>query len=205
MSKSMAELETILKKFGISNREYVMLIMFDAEADSIMIKKDYAPFLIEKGIVNFVEPNILLPTKECGKLLDSIKEEISSLERKKLKLDYAELTSLAEALKEIYPKGKKPGTNYYWAEGPALIVKRLQQFFAKYGHFPKDSVIEATKLYLKGYERDNTYMQLLKYFIFKDKIVAGEVQYQSELYNYLGALKDKEYVPEDENWTDNLI
>ena len=34
------------------------------------------------------------------------------------------LNLLAVRLKEIFPKGKKDGTNYYWADGVALIVRR---------------------------------------------------------------------------------
>ena len=97
------------------------------------------------------------------------------------------LIQLATRLKEIFPKGKKDGTNYYWADGVALIVRRLKLFFKKYGNtYTDEQIIQATSKYVEGFNGNYTYMRLLKYFIFKEKVgAAGEVEGDSELISYI--------------------
>ena len=41
--------------------------------------------------------------------------------------DDTKITELATQLKEMYPKGKKEGTNQFWTDGISLIVKRLNE------------------------------------------------------------------------------
>lgn len=98
-----------------------------------------------------------------------------------------QLTELASALKEIFPKGKKDGTNYYWAEGVALITRRLKLFFKKYGNtYTNDQIIQAATKYVQSFNGNYQYMKLLKYFIFKEKLnVSGEAEGESELINYI--------------------
>ena len=97
------------------------------------------------------------------------------------------LIQLATKLKEIFPKGKKDGTNYYWADGVALIVRRLKLFFKKYGNkFTDEQIIQAAEKYVQGFNGNYQYMRLLKYFIFKEKVGAnGEVEGDSELISYI--------------------
>lgn len=97
------------------------------------------------------------------------------------------LIQLATRLKEIFPKGKKDGTNYYWADGVALIVRRLKLFFRKYGDtYTDEQIVKAAEKYVQGFNGNYTYMRLLKYFIFKEKVgAAGEVEGDSELINYI--------------------
>ena len=60
----------------------------------------------------------------------------------------------------------------------------------KYGEYTDEQVIEATKAYVASFNGNYTYMQLLKYFIWKNKVtgeevvrgrVVGEVERQSQL------------------------
>lgn len=97
------------------------------------------------------------------------------------------LLILANKLKEIFPKGKKPGTNYYWADGAALIVRRLKLFFKKYGNlYTDEQILEAAKKYVEGFNGNYHYMRLLKYFIFKEQVGAnGEIEGTSELISYI--------------------
>lgn len=97
------------------------------------------------------------------------------------------LEALAKRLKEVFPKGKKDGTNYYWADGMALIVRRLKLFFKKYGNqFTDEQIINAAEKYVQGFNGDYRFMRLLKYFIFKEKVgAAGEVEGDSELISYI--------------------
>ena len=99
-------------------------------------------------------------------------------------------TQLAEKLREIFPAGKKPGYAYTWRDSPSCIADRLKKFFMKYGEYSDEQVIEATKAYVASFNGNYTYMQLLKYFIWKNKVtgeevvrgrVVGEVERQSQL------------------------
>lgn len=100
-----------------------------------------------------------------------------------------ELDELAIRLKKIYPKGKKEG-RWYWADSPELIKERLKKFFVKYGRFSAEEIIDATERYVKD-KQDQEDMRLLKYFMFRDKRVDGEVVATSDLLNYI-KLKDEE-------------
>lgn len=112
--------------------------------------------------------------------------------------------NLASQLKDLFPKGKKPGTNYYWAEGVALIVRRLKIFFKKYGtEFTDDQIIEATRKYVQGFNGDYQYMRLLKYFIFKEKVgVGGDVEGDSELISYIENAGQEDDLKQD--WTSTI-
>lgn len=114
------------------------------------------------------------------------------------------LNSLATKLKAIFPKGKKDGTNYYWAEGVALIVRRLKLFFKKYGNdFTDEQIIQATEKYVQGFNGNYQYMRLLKYFIFKEKVGAGgEIEGDSELISYIENAGQEENLRND--WTSTL-
>lgn len=115
------------------------------------------------------------------------------------------IINLAKALKELFPKGKKPGTNYYWAEGTVLITRRLKLFFKKYGnHYTNDQIINATKAYLESFNGDYMYMKLLKYFIFKEKLgAAGDIEGESELLNYIENANQVDELKND--WVSTLV
>jgi hypothetical protein len=107
---------------------------------------------------------------------------------------------LAEKLREIFPAGKKPGYAYTWRDSPSCIADRLKKFFLKYGDYPDDRIIQVTKDYVASFNGNYTYMQLLKYFIWKNKTtgeqvvrgrVVGEVEKQSQLAAWLEDTPDK--------------
>lgn len=129
------------------------------------------PYLTQKG-VNAVE-DIFLKSEFTDK------KENNNLEK------------LAESLRELYPKGKKPGTAYMWRDSTAYIVKRLQAFEKKYGKFDQDDIIKATKKYVNSFNGNYGYMQLLKYFIFKDDT--------SQLLSYISNLDDEDDCQTDWN------
>ena len=117
------------------------------------------------------------------------------------------LEALATALKEIFPKGKKGGTNYYWTDGVPLIIRRLKLFFKKYGNsYSDDQLITATKKYVNSFNGDYRYMKLLKYFIFKEKTNSnGEIEGESDLLNYLeNADQDDLGIENNSDWTTSL-
>ena len=108
--------------------------------------------------------------------------------------DVDRYTALADKLKQIYPEGKKPGTSFFWKDSTNAIADRLKKFFLKYGDYSDEEIIDATKRYVMSFNGDYRYMQLLKYFIWKNKVtggelvegrLVGEVEKQSQLAAYI--------------------
>ena len=108
--------------------------------------------------------------------------------------------SLAEKLREVFPAGKKPGYAYTWRDSVSCIADRLKKFFMKYGEYTDEQIIEATKAYVASFNGNYTYMQLLKYFIWKNKVtgeevvggrIVGEVERQSQLAAWIEDTPDK--------------
>ena len=111
---------------------------------------------------------------------------------------------LAEQLREIFPKGKKDGTNYYWSDGVSLVMRRLNTFFLKYGDSYTDAqILNAARQYVEGFNGNYRYMRLLKYFIFKESLNANnEVEGGSELLTYIENEGQEDTLKD--NWTSTL-
>lgn len=121
--------------------------------------------------------------------------------------------NLANKLREIFPAGKKPGYAYTWRDSTSCIVDRLKKFFLKYGDYPDEEIIRATKKYVDSFHGNYTYMQLLKYFIWKNKVtgeefvngrMVGEVEKQSQLAAYLEDGEEEE-VAVKHDWDVELV
>lgn len=168
---------------GVTMDEVILLLALHNKANLKGAEKT----LIEKGLITadrneeFQQIGWRL-THKGNEVLDAV-----IVDSDKIQEPQDKLTRLATKLKEIFPKGKKDGTNYYWADGIALIIRRLKLFFKKYGNdFTESQIIQAAEKYVQGFNGDYQYMRLLKYFIFKEKIGAnGEVEGDSELINYI--------------------
>ena len=105
-------------------------------------------------------------------------------------------TEIAEAMRELYPAGKKPGTAYMWRDSTPLIAARLKKVFESNKIEPdKEAILKATKSYVDSFKGNNTYMQLLKYFILKDN--------ESQLLSYLANVDNLEEEGGSE-WTTTL-
>ena len=114
--------------------------------------------------------------------------------------------NLANKLRELFPAGKKPGYAYTWRDSTSCIVDRLKKFVMKYGNHPDEEIIAATKKYVNSFNGNYQYMQLLKYFIWKNKVtggelidgrMVGEVEKQSQLAAYL---EDTEEDTKNASW-----
>lgn len=103
-----------------------------------------------------------------------------------------ELKQLAKKMQDLFPTGKKLGTNYYWKGNVREIENKLQVFFKKYGEFPEEEIIKATENYLNAYADDKRFMQLLKYFIMKNVAKGGITETQSELLTYIENLHNND-------------
>lgn len=168
---------------GITIDEALLMLVIHNKANLEGAEKA----LIQKGLIT-AERNDLFQqvgwrlTNKGTEVLDSV---IMDSDKEQEPQD--RLIQLATKLKEVFPKGKKDGTNYYWADGVALIVRRLKLFFKKYGNkFTDEQIIQAAEKYVQGFNGNYQYMRLLKYFIFKEKVGAnGEVEGDSELISYI--------------------
>ena len=185
---------------GITIDEALLMLAIHNKADLERAEKA----LIQKGLIT-AERNDLFQqvgwrlTNKGTEVLDSV---IMDSDKEQEPQD--RLIQLATKLKETFPKGKKDGTNYYWTEGVALIVRRLKLFFRKYGNkFTDEQIIQAAEKYAQGFNGSYQYMRLLKYFIFKEKVGAnGAVEGDSELINYIENAGQEENLRDD--WTSSL-
>ena len=111
---------------------------------------------------------------------------------------------LADKMREIYPKGLKPGTNYQWRDSTAIIADRLMKLVAKHNiEFTDEEAVEATKRYIASFNGNYKYMQILKYFISKQKPVDGAPAEQNS--QFLSFLQNEEGIIENQDWTANLV
>jgi hypothetical protein len=99
------------------------------------------------------------------------------------------LTELAKKMRKEYPDGKIPGTSYYYRCNVGEVASKLKRFFLKYGNYSDDEIIAATRRFVKD-KKGDTYLPLLKYFIWKQKTVrdewgVGHVEEVSTLATYL--------------------
>lgn len=169
-------MEEILQKYGLTFTQALMLVITFRKENT----EDLIDFLKSKEFID-----------ELGFVTNAGKEAAVDLilkiypDRENSTQDNS-LNELAAKLKEIFPKGKKSGTPYYWSEGIPLITKRLKIFFKKYGNYSFEDIIGAANKYVESFNGDYTYMKLLKYFIFKDtRGVDSNIEYTSELLNFI--------------------
>lgn len=186
--------DTILSKHNLTEEEFIALIISFKDLD---IKRGNDN-LIAKGIADrdvYDNSKIVLSnnTKNLigSIIIDSDKETINKEE---------EFLDVAESLRELYPKGKKPGTTYMWKDSNTIIAQKLKTLVVKFGYkFTKEQAIDATKRYIDSFKGDYRYMQLLKYFILKTDRSIGEVR--SDFMSYIENAGQEEV---DSNWLSEI-
>lgn len=103
---------------------------------------------------------------------------------------------LADKLRELYPKGKKAGTNLQWRDSNVMICKRLKALVKKYGvSFTDEEAVEATRRYIDSFRGDYRFMQVLRYFLWKDDRISGEENSQ-----FLSYLQNEEDQDNSSDW-----
>lgn len=185
------------QKNNISLAEALLMLAIHNNADLDAAQKE----LIKKGYITADRDDLFQQvgwrlTNKGTMVIDSV---IVDSDKEQEPND--RLIQLATRLKEIFPKGKKDGTNYYWTDGVPLIVRRLQLFFKKYGNtYTDEQIIQATSKYVEGFNGNYAYMRLLKYFILKEKVgAAGEVEGDSELISYIENFGQEDTLSRDWN------
>ena len=108
---------------------------------------------------------------------------------------------LAGKLQELFPKGKKPGTNLMWRDSQAIISKKLKTVVKKYNaNFTDEQAIEATKKYVESFNGDYQFMQVLKYFICKRNNITGDET--SQFLSYIE--NDGQEDVNNDSWRDSI-
>ena len=165
---------------GLTLEEFIVLYL---NSKNIDIDKTINS-IIEKKVAgkDLFNPNAVVLSSNSRKLL----EEIILDSDKTVAKNNKRLENLAEKLRELYPEGKKQGTQYYWRDSNSVIVKKLKALVKKYGDcFTDEQAINATKKYVESFNGNYQFMQLLKYFISKNVVKGGEVEETSQLLSYI--------------------
>lgn len=171
----------------------------------------------EKVIQNMINREILVVvdhqlkiTQHWSEVLEEILADSQGGERTE-----DELKELATKMRELYPQGRmidrytgKP-TAYYFRCNTGEVSKKLKTFFARYGNFSDEDILDAEKRYIASYR--GNYQQkgfrLIKYFILKDDVKQGpDGNYVESLSPLLDFLENKEEeVINDEDWTAKIV
>lgn len=189
--------DNALKKWGLSIDEFVTLMVL---THRVNIEENFDS-LSKKGLIgknNLAEAkeDIYYPTIRGKNVIMSIVTDVSA---DGISDEYLE--DLAKSLQDVFPPGKKAGTTYYFKGSTKEIMNKLKEFIKRFGNsYTKETMVAAAKKYVEDNDfGNNTYMQLLKYFIVKNK-PNGEIM--SELASYAENLKDDVEIP---NYTERLI
>lgn len=185
--------DNVLDKASLTLEELLYLILLDLNATTEIINS-----LESKGWLH----NRHLTEESRQRLADVLnetKKEPSSEKR---------IETLAQKLMEIFPKGKKEGTAYYWRGNKKEIKDKLKKFFVYFGDVYNDmQILSAARKYVQSFNGDYRYMRLLKYFIWKNDLKrTGEgisVEQISELASYIENEGQEETV--NNSWHDDLI
>jgi hypothetical protein len=189
--------EEVLSKWDLSIQEFLFLLFNVKEGDI----NECVSSLIQKG---WVDRNLFDSTKVV--ISNNRKEDITTIlvdsEKVETKLEFEDL---ADKLREIFPKGKKPGTTYMWRDTTAVIAKKLKILVTKYNcKFTEEQAIKATQAYVNSFGGNYKYMQLLKYFILKTPTNAsGDVELRSDFMSYVDNEGHEEQLRED--WMSNMV
>lgn len=189
--------EEVLSKWDLSIQEFLFLLFNTKEGDV----NECISSLIKKG---WVDRNLFDTTKVV--ISNNKKDDIATIlidsEKTETRLEFEDL---ANKLREIFPKGKKPGTTYMWRDTTAVIAKKLKILVTKYNcRFTEEQAIKATQAYVNSFGGNYKYMQLLKYFILKTPTNAsGDVELRSDFMSYVDNEGHEEQLRED--WMSNMV
>lgn len=173
--------DSVLAKNNLTLNEYLFLL-FNARGGDV---QECIASLVTKG---WAEQDLFDETKVV--LSDNTKEDVFNVlidSDKLVENKQDDFNSLANKLREIFPRGNKAGTNYNWRGSTAEIARKLKNLVVRYGcRFTDEEAIEATKAYVASFNGDYKYMKLLKYFLLKTpRNNNGDVEIESDFMTYL--------------------
>lgn len=183
----------IINKQGISCAEYLLLL-------ALYLDTGVNPYnLLELG---YIEPLFINGNKtKKFQITESGTKTLERIDNKSFReLDTIDYNTLCKEMRELFPKGMKPGTNTPWRAPTKLIEDRLRTFFKRFGMYTEEEILDATKRYLNSYEIDDRFMRTIRYFIFKLEAKNGVQECTSDLLTYL---EDKELGDRVNNYSDD--
>lgn len=185
--------DALLEKYSLTLEEALFLILCD-----LPVTQETIESLQERG---FLIEESLTPEGESliADLLNDSKRFPSS---------DARIERLAEKLMEVFPKGKKEGTPYYWKGNKKEIKDKLKKFFVYFGNsYTDNQIVQAARMYVTSFNGDYRFMRLLKYFIWKNDIKrdaeSASVEQISELASYIENSGQESSL--GNNWMDQLV
>lgn len=197
MTYTINEEECIKKGFTVEEVHLLILLKLGADIDELLGS------MIQ-------EEKILLTDDEYYMLTPRWNDQLALvlLDSDKNKTPEDIIEELGEEMKELFPKGKKEGTQVYWRGNKRELTLRLKKFFKLYGsNYSKEQILKATKDYVESFNGLYNNMRVLKYFIWKDMrktMEDGTVQVVevSELADHLENVGQEEVIKQD--WTSTL-
>lgn len=159
----------VLNKEKLSLAEFGILLYYVGGGENMILSR-VNECLWEKGY-------LIKESKDTYSFLSPKFEELQVIlaEGSNKKSINKRAEDLAPKIKSLYPLGYKcmyiggSPKKYPWRDSDRVIANRLKIFFKRYGDKYTDAqILEATQRYVQGFKDDDTYMKLLKYFIFKD-------------------------------------
>ena len=198
--------DKICLKHKMTFEEFLMALMFRQVKDPREITNN----LLNREII-VTQGGKHLVTQHWSEVIDEILADSQGGERTD-----EELLELAKKMRESYPQGRmidrKTGqlTSYYFRCNTGEVAKKLKTFFARYGNYSDEDILDAEKRYVASYR--GNYQQkgfrILKYFVFKDDVKQGPdgnyVEPLSPLLDFLEN-KEEEEVINGEDWTTKLV
>ena len=164
------------------------------EALSKLVEEGYIMDAIYETDNNYRPPyrHISWSLLEKGKLLlaENCVQEKPVLKRVNNRAVKARCDALALKLMELYPAGKKPGTNNQWRGYKGGVSEKLQKLIASGEVFTDEEAISATKAYIDGFNGMYTNMRILPYFLGKNEIVGGEVKKTCDFMSYVEDMRN---------------
>ena len=195
--------EDACKKVNLSLPEVLMitLVKTGVNIETLVKQMKEKQILVEEHTLLGIN---LLVTQRWSDLSDK-----ALLSADKSVPDNKRLETLAKALMEVFPAGKKEGTSQYWKGNLRDNTLRLAKFFKLYGDkYTDKQLIEAAKNYVSSHNGRYQYMRVLKYFIWKDtrKVNSegeGYIEEVSDLAAFIENAKDEQDLKDD--WVSNMI
>jgi hypothetical protein len=195
--------EDACKKVNLSLPEVLMitLVKTGVNIETLVKQMKEKQILVEEHTLLGIN---LLVTQRWSDLSDK-----ALLSADKSVPDNKRLETLAKALMEVFPAGKKEGTSQYWKGNLRDNTLRLAKFFKLYGDkYTDEQLIEAAKNYVSSHNGRYQYMRVLKYFIWKDtrKVNSegeGYIEEVSDLAAFIENAKDEQDLKDD--WVSNMI
>lgn len=197
--KLFVDTDKVDKDIGVDGLLYLTALYLGC-----VINKETIDKLNNKGLIfiNSFEdgiPDDVSPTKESAEIVEGTyaNMEISGKE------DDDRFNNLADKLRELFPTGRKPGTQLQWRDSTKIIAQRLKIFVKKFDvKFTDEQAIEATKKYISGFNGNYQFMQVLKYFIMKAGKEDGTSVVNSQLLSYMENTDCTDNLSDD--WTSTL-